>query len=272
MSKASRSKRRRQSTAARSDTSRQYVTISIPILVAMGIVLLVLLMMGINLFLPDVSLIIRGGGDSRAKDIVPRNTDVWIVNADGTLRFATLFFPVRGENAPTSEVYTVTGPLLRKAEDILKVKTFGALSANSEILPGTGGGSDYVYEQYWIERDPKSAVYGVEVLTANSPYIVIAANDGRASTLSVRTPSQDYYAQVIVAVVFAPKTRIITIAYNGKSGKKTALIPYRRINLKGWLVYYFDTTSLETDQSIEIRYSPGEASSDLDILEIDANR
>ena len=162
MSQTSRNKRRTRRKAARSNTKQEYIT-----LIVIGGIALVLIILAIHLYLPNVALIMRGGGASRAKNIVPRNTDVWIVNADGTLRFATLFFPVREENTPTGEIYTVTGPLLDQATDVLNAKTFGALSANSEVLPGTGRGSDRVYEQYWIERDPESEVYGLEVLAVN---------------------------------------------------------------------------------------------------------
>ncbi len=50
------------------------------------------------------------------------------------------------------------------------------------------------------------------------------------------------------------------------------LRPYRRITLNGWLVYYFDTSSLTGDQTIRIQYRLGKGSSNLDIYEVDAKR
>lgn len=272
------SRRRGRKTATRFDNSRERLVISILIALGIIIVLLVTAVL-VNLFLPDAALTLQLGGMARGKAVVPRNTDIWIVNSDGTLRFATLFFPVRDANAPSSEVFTVAGPYVNQAQDILESKSFGALTANSEILPGLGNDSGRVYEQFWLEQDPASEVYGLDMLTANSPYITPDAEDPNIKTLSMGAEAQDYYAQRIVAIAFAPGARIdsITQAASFSPGLATPvpeilLRPYRRIDLDGWLIYYFDTTSLTFDQTIRIQYRLGGGISNLDILEVDDKR
>ncbi|MBN1429313.1 MAG: hypothetical protein JXB07_13140 [Anaerolineae bacterium] len=250
---------------------RQRVVISILVTVVIIAVLAIVIVLTYPQ-LPDLALTLQGGGRGRAGDIVPRNTDIWIANTDGTLRFATLFFPVGGMDTPTGEVFTVTSPLVNKAQDILSTKTYGALSANSEILPGTGRGSEQVYEQHWITRDPGSEVYGIEVLIAHPGYIIADPEGSGVYTLSMNAPKQTDYRQVIVAIAFTPGTRIVDVARKSTAGTQKVLRPYRRVEIDGWLVYYFDTTSLPDDQSIRVRYSQGESASPPDVFAIDANR
>lgn len=244
---------------------------TVPILAAIGVIaILAVAVVLINLALPDVALTLQGGGAKRGESIVPRNTDVWIVNADGTLRFATLFFPDSDPDIQVSEAYTVTGPLVGSAQDILKSEPFGALTANSEILPATGDDSKYMYEQYWIDRDPQSEVYGLETVTTNSPYILSGDPKTGALLIAIKTPRQDYFRQVIVAVAFAPGTQIDNIQDGTEAG--AVMRPYRRVNLNGWLVYYFDTTSQARDMTIRMIYRLGKGVSTLDASEVDARR
>ncbi len=274
------SRRRARGTTTRFDRSQERLIIYV--LIALGVILVLsVAAVVVNLYLPDVALTLQLGGMGRNKTVLPRNTDIWIANPDGTLRFATLFYPVRGDNAGSSEVFTVAGPYVPEAKDIVESKSFGALSANSEIMPGTGGDSGRVFEQFWLEQDPASEVYGLDVLTANSPYVTTDASDPNIKTLSMGASKQDveYYAQTIVAIAFAPGTGIDSAvqAVRSTAGQPTPtpenlLRPYRRITLNGWLVYYFDTTSLPSNQTIRIQYRLGRGLAKIDIYEIDAKR
>jgi ligand-binding sensor domain-containing protein len=271
------SKRHSRGTSTRFDRSRERLIFSI--LIALGVVLVLLVAaVLVNLYLPDVALSLQLGGMSRNKSVLPRNTDIWIADADGTLRFVTLVFPVKGPDGTSSGGAPVAGPYVKAAKDILESKSIGALSANTEILPGKDNDSGNVYESFWVEQDPASEVYGIDVLTTNSPYIT-DTQDANIKALSMGASKQDYYAQRIVAIAFAPGTQIDNIGQTVQAAADQAtpvpevfLRPYRRFNLNGWIVYYFDTTSLSSDQTIRIRYQIGRGSAKLDYLEVDAKR
>lgn len=272
------SRRHSRGTSTRFDNSRERLIFAILIAVGIVLVLLVAAVL-VNLYLPDVALSLQLGGMSRNKSVLPRNTDIWMADSDGTLRFVTLVYPVKSPDGVSSGVSTVAGPYVKTADDILESKSIGALSANSEIMPGTDSDSGNVYEYFWLEQDPDSELYGLDVLTANSPYITPDAEDATLKTISMGAAKQDYYAQTIVVIAFAPGTRVDNIvqAPQASSGQATPvpevfLRPYRRINLNGWLVYYFDTTSLSSDQTIRIQYRLGVGSAKLDYYEVDAKR
>lgn len=272
------SRRRSRGTSTRFDNSRERLIFSI--LIALGVVLLLLVIaMVVNLYLPDAALSLQLGGMSRDKPDLPRNTDIWIADADGTLRFVTLVYPVKGPDGTASGVAPIAGPYVKTAEDIIESKSIGALSASSEILPGTDSDSGNVYESFWIDQDPASEVYGLDVLTSDSPYITPDSQDPTLKSLSMGASKQDYYAQKIVAIAFAPGTQIVNIVQSVQAAPdqptpmpEILLRPYRRINLSGWLVYYFDTTSLAGDQTIRIQYQLGKGSARLDYFEVDAKR
>jgi hypothetical protein len=271
-------RQRSRKTATRFDNRQERIVISA--LVALGI-LVVLVVTGVlvYLFLPDAALTLQLGGMARNETVLPRNTDIWMVNSDGTVRFATVFFPVKDASVSSSETFTVTGPYVTQAQDILESKSFGATSISSEILPGVGNDSTHVYEQFTLQQDPSSEMYGLDMLTTNSPYITPDAQDANIKTLSMGAELDDYYAQSIVAIAFAPGTQIDNLTQPAPStaGQPTPvpeilLRPYRRVNLNSWLVYYFDTTSLTFKQTIRIQYRLGSGSSNLDIFEVDAKR
>jgi hypothetical protein len=272
------SRRRSRGTSTRFDNSKERLIFSI--LIALGVVLVLLVsVVVVSLYLPDVALSLQLGGMSRNQSVLPRNTDIWIADADGTLRFVTLYYPLESPDGTSSGVSPVAGPYVNTAQDILESESIGALSADSEIMPGTDSDSGHVYENFWLEQDPDSEVYGVDVLTTNSPYIIVDGNSPNIKTLSMGASKQDYYAQTIVAIAFAPGTQVDNIMQEIQAtpGQATPvpevfLRPYRRINLNGWLVYYFDTTSLPSDQTIRIQYRLGVGSAKLDFFEVDAKR
>jgi hypothetical protein len=272
------SRRRSRGTSTRFDNSRERLIFSI--LIALGVILVLsVLVVLVGLYLPDVALSLQMGGISRNESVLPRTTDIWIADADDTLRFVTLRYPLSSPDGTFGGVAPVAGPYVKAAEDILESESIGAISADSEILPGTDNDSGHVYENFWLEQDPDSEVYGLDILTTNSPYITVDAQDSNIKTLSMGASIQDYYAQSIVAIAFAPGTQIDNIVQTVQvtPGQATPmpevlLRPYRRINLNGWLVYYFDTTSLSSDQSIRIQYRLGRGSAKLDYFEVDAKR
>lgn len=271
-------RRRSRGKTTHFDNARERLIISV--LIGLGIIVVLLAVaVVISLYLPDVALTMQLGGAGRSKDVLPRNTDIWIIDAEGGLRFVTLVFPAKDETGVSDVTFPVAGPYVSQAGDIAEAKTIGALTSSSEMMPGTDSDSSHVYEQFWLERDPASEVYGLDILTTNSPYITaLNSEDPEAKTLSMGASKQEYYAQVVVAIAFAPGTKIDSIVQTQTaSGQATPvpesfLRPYRRINLNGWLIYYYDTTSLTSDQTIRIQYRSGKGSSNLDIYEVDARR
>lgn len=264
------------------DTGRRTIVGVIIGILALAVVIGILV--AVSMQNPDLGLTLQLGGPSRAQDIQPRNFRVWAVQPDGRLRFATAFFPSR-TNAPASEVFTVAGPLVNKAEDIQQTHYFGALNINSQVQPGTGNDSSRFYKLFWVEHDPQVAAYGVDMMTQKSPYVVADSADknGKMSYIAMGAPQQTYYAQVIVAVAFPPGAMIDNVAYplpeaSGGTTTETMMRPYRRVTIGGWTVYYFDQTTLAQPQTVRIRYTPPKspanmpAAFDLNLWEVDRMR
>lgn len=272
------STRRSRRTSTRFDSSRERVVLSI--LIALGVVLVLgVVAVILSLYMPDVALSLQLGGINRNKPDLPRSTNIWIVDTDGTLRFVTLNYSLQSPDGTFGGVTTVAGPYVNSAEDILESKSIGAISTNSEVLPGVSDDSGRVYEQFWLEQDPDSEVYGVDILTTNSPYITDDENNPNVKILSMGASKQDFYVQKIVAIAFGPGTQIESIVQTVEAAPDlptpmpvSFMRPYRRIYLNNWLVYYFDTTSLSSDQTIRIQYRPGRGSAKLDFFEVDARR
>lgn len=251
--------RRKSQPRTRFDDTRRRMIIAIPIgVVVIATIAAVLMLMADRD--PNFALGMQLGGFSRAQNVQPRNFRLWAVLPDGRLRYATLFFPASA-NAPASEVLTIAGPLVNSPDDIVETRYFGALNIRSEIQSGTGGDKSRFYRAFWVEHDPKSGSYGVDVVTQKSPYISkdTADKSGKMSYIAMGAPPQAYYTQVIVAVAFPPGTTIgnlmLPVATTGNT-PEALMRPYRRTEVDGWTVLYFDQTSLPTTETVRVQFMP----------------
>jgi hypothetical protein len=211
---------------------------------------------------PATQFILRGGGPSRATENTPRYIDIWAVYPDDQMRFVTIFHPEGGVVLAENDVVTVAGPLIGSEEDMEQAEALGGEIVNSEFLAGPGDDSAYVYQLFKLEQSEESDIYGVDVLAANTPYI--GAVDETTHEVALGATSQTFYEQVIVAVAFPRGTRILDIV---------DMQPYRRVRVDGWVVYYFDTTSLPEQETIRLQYRQPQGSPQaLDYEAIDARR
>ncbi len=226
---------------------------------------------------PDTALSLQLGGPPHSSAATPRNFRLWTVYPDGKLRFQSAYFPVTGANAPLSEVVTIAGPLVNKAEDIQKITYFGALNVSGVIQSGPGGDASRVFEMISMERDPAVASYGINVLTSSAPYLSVDSKDARYHAIAMGAPPQNYYVQMIWAIAIPPGSQIGGAAYADPtiSAAQDVLRPYRRVTLDGWTIYYFDTSKLDKTYTIRVRYQPpaaGAAPADPDFWKADRSR
>src|SRR5574341_384837 len=271
---------RSRGSATRFDTTRQTVVFA-ALAVLLFVIIAALAFLLISAVNPAFFLNITGGA-SRARDVSPRNTDIWIVYPDGSLRFVTYFVPGVAEAA--SVVFTVAGPYVNAPEDVISAETIGALYTGEEVQSGVGNDAARFFTLYSMERDPSLDAYGVDVLTANPPYISADTTDPQASVISMGAEPQvsserpqPYYQQVIIALGFPPGTQVLDIAYQLQTEtpvlpRDVMLYPSRRVTINGWIIYYFDGTSLDVLNTIRMRYIIGGETPEFDPLEIDARR
>ena len=275
MTESSIPSRRKTQSHTRFDDSRRRLIIAIPI----GAIVLAIIVALVLYFAdhdPNFALGIELGGFSRAENVQPRNFRLWAVLPEGRLRYATLFYPA-STNAPASEVLTIAGPLVNSAGDIQQTMYFGALNIRSQVQSGTGGDSSRVYDLFWVEHDPKSGSYGVDIITQKSPYIAKDLTDstGKMSYIAMGAPPQVYYAQVIVALAFPPGTTIgnltLSVATSGNA-PETLMKPYRRAVVDGWTLLYFDQSSLPTTETVRVQYLPSTSKTAPDLSLWDADK
>lgn len=199
------------------------------------------------------------GALRRNVDDRPRNTDLWFVYPDGTVRFVALFFPAGGE-----ELYSAAGPLLNSEDDILSEAAINAEIESDEVLDGPNENEALVFSLYELNYTGSGEEpYGVDVLTENSAYVSPAP---LGSLLLLGTNAQPTFQQVIVAVAF-PQDTNITI-------RDLSLTPYRERTIRGWDVYYFDTGEALPTDAIRLEYliEADEPPREPDYLQIDRQR
>jgi hypothetical protein len=211
---------------------------------------------------PATQFVLRGGGPSRYTEVTPRYIDIWAVRPGDRLRFTTIFHPEGGFILTEDNVVTVAGPLVMREESVEQAEPLGAEIVESEFLAGPGSDSDYVYQLFKLEQSPESDSYGVDMMVADVPYI--SPIDETTRQLALGAPPQTFYEQVIVAVAFPRGTRILDI---------TEMQPYRRVRVGGWVVYYFDTTTLLEQGAIRFQYrQPQDSPQAFDYEAVDASR
>jgi hypothetical protein len=234
---------------------------------------------------PEFGLSLQMGGISRGGDIQPRNFRLWAIQPDGKLRFATAFFPSQ-TNAPASEAFTVAGPLVDSQDDILETHYFGALNITSNYQPGSGNDSTRTFKMFFVEHDPTMSAYGVDMMVQNPPYVIVetslaAVGEAPTSYIAMGAQTQKYYSQVIVAVAFPPGAVVKNIHYvlpSAPAGQtaESVMLPYRRVLVNEWLVYYFDQTSLPQQQTVRIQFLPPadttKPAPELSLWEVDRQR
>jgi len=272
--------RKKPQSRTRFDDTRRRVIVAIP-LIAVALALIAGAVMYFADRDPNFALAVQLGGFPRAQNIPPRNFRLWAVMPEGRLRYATLFFPP-STNAPASEVLTIAGPLVDSTADIEQTMYFGALSIRSQTQSGTGGDSKRFYQLFWVEHDPKSGSYGVDITVQKSPYIVkdTADKTGKTSYIAMGATAatdQPYYSQVIVAVAFPPGTTINDLTHHVATSGDTPealLRPYRRAMVDGWTLLYFDQSSLPDTETIRVQYTPSSSTTapDLSLWDADAAR
>jgi len=197
-------------------------------------------------------------------DARPRNTDIWIVYPDERVRFAALLYPSQDEFTPGADVqeFTTAGPLVYSMDDVLDTEIIGGDLIGSEMLEGPTGNEDLVYELFRIDHKGEDA-YGVNVETQNSAYLSFQSDGSRLLLLGAN--AQPRFNQVVVAVAL-PEDALVNEEFAG-------LEPYRQREVDGWTVYYFNTTLVEGNGSIQLEYFPGQANPETpNLFEIDARR
>lgn len=217
---------------------------------------------------------------SRAFNTPPRNLDIWSVYPDGRVRFATLTYPddaSLGEGG--DETVNAAGPLVRSEGDIRSRAVIGGTEDSMDVLPGPGGDTNLVYPLFSLTRERSGEPYGVDVMTANSPYITEGAlalenaEEGlQILSLGIGTPGLE--KQIIVAVAF-PRGTEVTVQSDDPDvpGDEGNVGNYRKVNIGGWTVYYFDTTTADASQAIRIHYIPKDTvPDDLDLFAVDKRR
>ncbi|GAB4482742.1 MAG: hypothetical protein Kow00124_31820 [Anaerolineae bacterium] len=213
-------------------------------------------------------------GARRAAAVTPRSTDVWAFYPDGSARFTTLVYPTPAEDGTAAQVVEVAGPLVYAEGDVLRSEAIGGERLESEYLPGGefygGDPADLtvVYELVRIAYEPRRGrPYGLDVWAQNTPYMNPdpAAPVTSAQLITLGAGPQDRFDQVIVAVALPRGATVLGLP---------DLQPYRTVSIRGWDVYYFDTTALTAPATIQISFvHPGQNNpADLDPFTVDRRR
>src|SRR5574341_69021 len=264
--------RPRRGTSTQFDTTRQTVIKAvIGSLVAMAALLFIVL--GIISWAPTLALTITHPVNSRVTATTPRNMDIWAVYPDDSVRFVSIFYPTVGETAQSISV-DVAGPLMRRGDDLIVASVFGGSLLATEILPGPGGDSAYVYERYTLAYESSGAPYGVDIKVVSPPYLGFKADKG-FKRVALGADPQDYYTQLIVAVALPPGSQFKGFSFNDPDYQTPIMRPYRRARINGWIVFYYDTTSLTERSTINIDYiapAPTTTVQDFDFFAVEGGR
>lgn len=179
--------------------------------------------------------------------VTPRNTDIWAVYPDDTLRHVTLFYQVR--SAEDTAPLLVPGPLLAAEDDMLEEMPIGGEIASSELQSGPAQNAEQSFIMYTIDPAPGvlegQEAYGVNVRTQDAPYIVPAV-DGEGQLIQLGTDPDSGYAQVIVAVALPSSAQVTDVP---------DMQAYRQVRIGDWQVYYFDATAPEEGDVIRVQYT-----------------
>ncbi len=199
------------------------------------------------------------GALRRNQDVRPRNTDMWFIYPDNSVRFVALFYP-----ADEQALYSVAGPLLTSAESVVAQEPLNATFSTNEILESPGEDDDLVFSLYELNYtgngdDP----YGINVLTTDSAYLS-EANFGQLLLLGNNAQTQ--FQQVVVAVGFPTGTEVTV--------RDLSLTPYRERKVQDWDVYYFDTGAAAASDAIRLEFfnESSETPREPDIERIDRQR
>lgn len=220
---------------------------------------------------------------SRAVEVVPRNFDLWAINPDGTVRFATLYYPDDSiEEERRTEVVNVSGVLVRSGNDVVESSVIGGADPAIDIMPGISRDDYFVYPLASFVRDRNGQPYGFDVLSSRSPYVTMPITPGDSDASVLPSVAQEFsisvgvadslQLQVIVAVALPAGTRIVAMCQPVSDDT----CPYRTITLNGWTIYYFDTTYTAFYDVLRMTFLPNPTNQpildDLDVLEVDAQR
>ena len=230
----------------RFDNPRQrlYLTIA-----AVGGVLVAVLggLFAVNASFPDLWVNLTRGFPKQVNDR-PRGMELWVVYPDDTVRQITAYYLAENP-AGVSRPYGVAGPYVNSPEDILDVKYFGALTATQTIKPGESNDTSRFFVFVDFEPDFAAGVYGINVLTRNSPYMEADQRNPRIRMLGLgaRQNMDLSYYQYLVGIALPPGAQVESLAHSTSLTPDTAekmLRPYRRAEISGWAIYFYDTSEL----------------------------
>lgn len=204
----------------------------------------------------------------RALDVEPRMIAIWTVYPDETVGYTSIFHITEEESGAVTEV---AGPLVSSENDVISTEAIGGSLESSSFVIGPDHDVVYQYELLNITRDAADEPYGLTSRAKNSPYLADSAAESGNLVVSLGTTVNEYFAQSIVAVVL-PKD-VMVVNYETAEGFDL-LLPYRRIAIGSWIVYYFDVTDVDAGQSIQVTYTPGSSSDlpELDIWKVERKR
>lgn len=206
----------------------------------------------------------------RAFDVRPRSLDIWSVYPNGQVRFVTLFYPdPEGSTESSGSSVQMAGPLVTSADNILATSVMGGAESGMELQAGPSGDEAYFFPMFTIEREIGPEMYGIDVMTTESPYLSSTA--GGPSMISLGIEIQNVYTQVIVAVAVPRDAEVIPI----EDASLTYYPSYRHTNVGEWQVYYFDTTQATSadPNAIRLQFTPGVfMPDDLDPAQVDRRR
>lgn len=233
-------------------------------LIIAGVAVLLLLALAIPIFSGSEAFSTdSSSGTRRNQNVFPRNTDIWYVYPDNSVRFVTLFYPTfDADSGPT--VVSAAGPLINAEEDVVEDTPIGGELISRELLPRPDEATEQLYHLYTIDHTPKRGQpYGVDVTALNSPYVTPLLDEDIHAAIFGAGP-QEAFRQVIVVVALPLESEIISFR---------DLQPYQEKQIGDWQLYYFDTTSLITSGLIYIEYVPGtEVPKDLAPARVDRAR
>ncbi|NDJ55083.1 MAG: hypothetical protein GYB68_18590 [Chloroflexi bacterium] len=241
----------------------------------------------ISAFAPRLTLTLLGGGIPRRAEVATRNIDMWAIYPDDSLRFATLYYPDDNSGVNTDLVDVAT-PLVLGPDSIIQRQLIGGEELTADFLEGSGADQQYIYESIALERELNGSPYGLDVRFTNPPYALRDAEGHRVVSLGVGNENPSFfYDQVIVAVALPTDAQVISLTQIEDPSESipaftdlddiTFLEPYRRTQIGGWRVFYFDVTQVADSNNqtrIAITYTPGSsiAPTDFDVFEVDRRR